>query len=164
MRRQLLIIAAMIVIGIMVFIIGQRLAIHWCATQVMLSTDNLEWFRLEFRLSEGELARIRQLHEGYLPKCRDFCARIAARKMELQALLDSNTNAVSALEQKLIEIGTLRARCQTAMIQHFREVSQAMPPEQGRRYLAEMQRLTFGFHEEIEHSMSSKQSEMYGHR
>ena len=40
------------------------------------------------------------------------------------------------------------------MLQHFIAVSQAMPPEQGRRYLTEMQRLTFGFHEEIEKSMT----------
>jgi hypothetical protein len=40
------------------------------------------------------------------------------------------------------------------MLQHFTEVSQTMPPEQGRRYLAEMQRLTLGLHEQTETSMS----------
>jgi len=40
------------------------------------------------------------------------------------------------------------------MLQHFTEVSQTMPPEQGRRYLAEMQRLTLGLHEQTEPSMS----------
>jgi len=29
-----------------------------------------------------------------------------------------------------------------------------MPPEQGRRYLAEMERITVGFHEDIEQTMS----------
>ncbi len=42
------------------------------------------------------------------------------------------------------------------MLAHFYEVSQAMPPEQGRRYLAEMQRLTLGFHEQIENTMSPR--------
>ena len=40
------------------------------------------------------------------------------------------------------------------MLQHFAEVSQTMPPEQGRRYLAEMQRITLGLHEQTEQSMS----------
>jgi hypothetical protein len=49
------------------------------------------------------------------------------------------------------------------MLQHFREVSQVMPAEQGRRYLAEMQRLTLGFHEQIEHSMAPGASNPHGH-
>lgn len=47
----------------------------------------------------------------------------------------------------------LRAQCQAEMLQHFHEVSQVMPPEQGRRYLAEMQRLTLRFHDQIERAM-----------
>jgi hypothetical protein len=50
------------------------------------------------------------------------------------------------------------------MLQHFREVSQVMPPEQGRRYLAEMQRLTLGFHEQIERTMSPAATDPHGHR
>jgi hypothetical protein len=49
------------------------------------------------------------------------------------------------------------------MLGHFYEVSQAMPPEQGRRYLAEMQRLTLGFHEQIENTMSPDSSSPHGH-
>ncbi|HEX5400494.1 MAG TPA: hypothetical protein VFY06_15715, partial [Verrucomicrobiae bacterium] len=60
----------------------------------------------------------------------------------------------AAAKTKLIELGELRAQCQAQMLQHFITVSQAMPPEQGRRYLAEMKRLTLGFHEEIEQPMS----------
>ncbi|MCX6904472.1 MAG: periplasmic heavy metal sensor [Verrucomicrobia bacterium] len=155
MRRPLLTFAVMLLAGAAVFLTGQRLAIHWCARQMARPSDDLAWLRLEFRLNDTELARARQLHEGYLPKCHEFCARIDLSKRELQAMLASGANAPAAIEQKLVEIGTLRAQCQAAMLQHFREVSQIMPPEQGRRYLAEMQRLTLGFHEQIERAMSS---------
>jgi hypothetical protein len=37
-----------------------------------------------------------------------------------------------------------------------------MSPEQGRRYLTEMQRLTLGFHEQIEQSMSSSAGQAHG--
>jgi hypothetical protein len=40
------------------------------------------------------------------------------------------------------------------MLDHFAAVSRAMPAEQGKRYLAEMQQLTLGAHEQTEHSMS----------
>ena len=163
MRRPLFILAAMLLAGAALFLAGQRLAAQRCAKHMARPTDDLAWLRLEFRLNDAELARVRQLHDGYLPKCREFCERIDARKRELQAVLASGTNAPAAIEQKLIEVGTLRAQCQAAMIEHFREVSQVMPPEQGRRYLAEMQRLTLGFHERIEHSMSPDAPSPHGH-
>ena len=36
----------------------------------------------------------------------------------------------------LAEGSRLRAECQGMMLRHFFQVSQTMPPEQGRRYLA----------------------------
>jgi hypothetical protein len=107
---------------------------------------------------------VRQLHDGYLPRCREYCERIDRGKQELLGLLEAGTHAPAVIEHKLVEIGTLRAGCQTAMLEHFREVSEVMPPEQGRRYLAEMQRLTLGFHEEFEHTMSPSTARPHGHR
>jgi len=73
----------------------------------------------------------------------------------LETALTASTNAITPrVEQKLGEVAALRARCQAGMLRHFQEVSQAMPPEQGRRYLAEMQRLTLGFHDQFEQGMS----------
>jgi hypothetical protein len=120
----------------------------------MTSDDDLAWLRHEFRLSDAEMLRIRQLHEGYLPKCREMCGRIATKQKEVEAVL-ANGGTTNSAEQKLIELGTLRAECQAQMLHHFEEVSRAMPTEQGKRYLAEMQRLTLGFHEQIENSMGA---------
>lgn len=164
MRRFLIILTAMLLVGTVVFLAGQLIADHWCVKYAAPPSDDLAWLRLEFRLNEAELARVRQLHEGYMPKCRDFCERIDVQKRALQAILAAATNSPAVIEQKLIEVGTLRAQCQSAMLQHFHEVSQVMPMEQGRRYLAEMQRLTLGFHEEIEHAMSSNASNSHGNR
>jgi hypothetical protein len=100
------------------------------------------------------MARIRQLHEGYMPQCAEMCARIAAKKQELAETLANGANVTADAQKKLTELGELRAQCQAQMLRHFIAISQVMPPEQGRRYLAEMQRLTLGFHEEIEKSMS----------
>ena len=117
--------------------------------------DDLDWLRQEFHLGEPELARIRELHEGYLPVCHGFCGRIAAAKAEMLQALGPGTNVSPVVEQKLAEIGHLRALCQAAMLRHFAEVSRLMPEAQGTRYLTEMQRLTLGGHEQIEQSMTA---------
>lgn len=118
------------------------------------STDDLTWLRDEFHLSGAEMARIQELHEGYLPKCAEMCAKIAAKKEEIAAALGDGTNVTADVQQKLIDLGELRARCQAQMLEHFVEVSRAMPHDEGRRYLAEMERLTLGAHEDVEQTMS----------
>jgi len=151
MNRSLVIVLGALALGAAVFagsfFAGQRA----CMTH---PADDLSWLRDEFHLGDAEMARIRQLHEGYMPQCAKMCSLLAAKKSEVQAALGDGTNITAAARQKLVELGELRAQCQAQMLQHFIATSQAMPPEAGRRYLAEMQRLTLGFHEEIEQSMT----------
>ena len=163
MRRSLTLVIAMLLAGVAIaggsYLLGCRI----CARQLATSGDDLSWLRREFRLGDAEMQRIRQLHEGYLPKCHENCALIAAKKQELQVVLDHAQGMTPEAEQKLAEIAALRAKCQANMLGHFYEVSQAMPPGQGRRYLAEMQRFTLGFHEQIENTMSGDMSSPHGH-
>ena len=107
--------------------------------------------------------RVRKLHEGYLPKCGEMCAKIASKHREVDAALADSTQGTAVAEQKLVELGALRAQCQGQMLRHFQEVSRAMPPDQGKRYLEEMQRLTLGSHEQIEHSMGAAPPSGHGH-
>jgi len=132
-------------------------AMHLCARQ--MATDDLSWLKREFRLSDSEMQRIRQLHEGYLPKCREMCGKIAEKQSELEAVLASG----EAPDVKLTELGVLRAECQAQMLRHFQEVSRAMPPEQGKRYLSEMQKLTLGTHQDLERSMGEMPASGHGH-
>jgi hypothetical protein len=161
MNRSLVILLGALVLGFALFsgsyFAGQR------ACRMTRSADDLSWLRDEFHLSDAEMARIQKLHEGYLPKCADMCAKIAAKKSELEAALNSSTNINQVAQQKLAELAALRAQCQSQMLQHFIEVSQTMPPEPGRRYLAEMQRLTLGFHEQTESSMSESAGHEHHH-
>jgi len=122
MRRSLFILLAMLLAGAAVFLAGQRLAAHWRVHLAVRPGAELDWLRLEFRLGEAELARVQQLHDGYLPRCREYCERIDRGKQELLGLLEAGTNAPAVIELKLVEIGTLRAQCQAAMLRHFREV------------------------------------------
>ena len=144
------------------FVVAQRA----CAKRMASAADDLDWLRQEFRLSDAELARVRELHEGYLPKCGEMCKQIAEKKRELEMAIPAVTNATDLRDpigKKLGELALLRAQCQLQMLQHFVEVSQAMPPAQGQRYLNEMQRITLGFHEQIEQSMSPSADHAHGH-
>ena len=163
MRRSLFILLALLLAGAAIVGSSYLLARRVCVHELAASGDDLAWLRREFHLGDAELERIRQLHEGYLPKCHENCARIAAKKRELQAELDKAQGMTPEARQKLTEVAGLRAQCQANMLAHFYEVSQAMPSEQGRRYLAEMQRLTLGFHEQIENTMSGEASSPPGH-
>jgi hypothetical protein len=163
MKRSPVILLLALVAGVAVFAASYVLAQRLCMKRVASSADDLAWLRQEFRLSDAELTRIRALHDGYLPRCAEMCRQIAAKKLELEAALAGAPNVSVVAEQRLTELAALRAQCQTQMLRHFVEVSQAMPPEQGRRYLAEMQRITLGFHEQIEQSMAPSADHEHGH-
>jgi hypothetical protein len=140
------------------YLMGRRV----CQACVQPSADSLDWLRQEFQLSDADMAHVRELHNGYMPKCADMCAKIAAKKQELDAALAGATNVSPAAKQKLTELAVLRSQCQAQMLEHFVEVSRAMPPEQGRRYLAEMERLTIGSHEQTEQTMSDHAGHVHG--
>ena len=163
MKRSPLILLLALAGGIVAFAASYVLAQRICARHASDSADNLDWLRQEFRLGDAEMTRVRTLHDGYLFKCAEMCRQIAAKKAELESALSGATNVTTVAEQKLSELAALRAECQTQMLRHFVEVSQEMPPEQGKRYLAEMQRITLGFHEQIEQSMSPSPEHEHGH-
>ena len=158
----LLVLAAAVAVFAASYVLAQRVN----AKRLAQAADNLDWLRQEFRLSDTEMTRVRELHAGYMPRCAEMCQQIAAKKIEVETAMSAVTNGVDLRDpvgRKLSELALLRAQCQLQMLQHFVATSQAMPPEQGRRYLAEMQRLTLGFHEQIEQSMSPAADPKHGH-
>ncbi len=163
MNRSLVILIGALALGAAIFggayVASQRATVLCCAQP----EDDLSWLRTEFHLSDAEMARIRELHEGYLPKCAEMCKLIADKKGEVAALVGTSTNLTAEAQTKLNEVAELRAQCQTQMLQHFITVSQAMPPAQGQRYLDEMKRLTLGNHEQMEQSMSGDTGHEHHH-
>jgi len=163
MNRSLVILLGALALGAAIFagsyFASQRATEMCCANPA----DDLSWLRMEFHLGDAEMTRIRALHEGYLPQCGEICIKIAAKKRELESVLGTSTNVTTEVQLKLDELAALRAQCQAQMLQHFVEVSQTMPAEQGQRYLAEMKKLTLGSHEAIEQSMSGDPGHEHQH-
>jgi len=162
MKRPLLILVFALLAGSALFAGSYLMSRRVCEACGGNSARNLDWLRQEFHLDPAAMSRMRELHEGYLPKCAAMCEQIAAKKLELNAALAGSTNISPLARQKLTELALLRSECQAQMLQHFIEVSQAMPPEQGRRYLAEMERLTIGAHEQTEQTMSDHDGHVHG--
>jgi hypothetical protein len=156
MRRSLLILLGIAAIGVVVFLAAFRVSDRLCAKRMAGALDDLDWLRLEFKLSDAELTRVRTLHEGYLPRCREYCDQLAAKQRELSAALADGKPVNAQTEQLLRDIGEIRARCQADMLRHFAEVAAAMPSDQGQRYLATMQQLTLRSHEQTERAMSAE--------
>ena len=159
MNRSLAILIGALILGAGIFAGSFFAARHTTMSCCEQPADDLNWLRLEFHLSDAEMAHIREMHEGYLPQCGEMCAKIAAAKRELAALA---TNSAEALA-KQNEIAALRAQCQSNMLAHFVAVSQAMPPAQGARYLAEMKKLTLGDTGQMEQSMSGDSVHEHSH-
>ena len=162
MRRPVLILVSFFLGAIILAVVSFLAAKHMSSAGVAGSGDDLAWLQKEFRLTDSEMARIRPLHEGYLPKCHEMCERIAAKQREIEAILSKAPGSNEVIQMKLGEAAALRAQCQAQMLAHFQEVSQAMPSDQGRRYLSEMQRLTLGSHEQLEKSMTPASHSAHG--
>ena len=162
MKRSYLVVFLALITSAGVFLAAHQISRQVYVRQAARAGDDLLWLKQEFCLTDAEMTRIHGLHNGYLPQCAEMCERIAAKKHELEQALTGATNFTAGAEQKLSELAALRSQCQAQMLRHFVEVSQAMPPAQGRRYLAEMQRLTLGFHEQIEQSMSHPAGHVHG--
>jgi small-conductance mechanosensitive channel len=163
MNRSLVILLGALALGAAIFAGAYLAAQHTTMMCCENPADNLSWLKLEFKLGDAEMARIRELHDGYLPQCGEICQKIAAAKRELAAIVGNGTNLTAEAQVKLNEIAALRTQCQSNMLQHFVAVSQAMPPAQGRRYLDEMKKLTLGEHEQVEQSMSGEPAHEHQH-
>lgn len=133
--------------GLLILILGfaAAAAAYGCVYFVCMSSaralqqsekPELAWLREEFNLSDADLERVSDLHAAYLPKCREMCQEIDAQNIRVQTLLSGATNMTPEVTAALSESARLRSECQAMMLRHFFQVSQTMPPEQGRRYLS----------------------------
>src|SRR5262245_40451602 len=102
----------------------------------------LAWIKKEFQLNDRDFERVRQLHQSYKPICAELCRRVDEKKADLARLLQTSTEVTPQIQEVLGQAAQLRKECQTEMLRHFFQVSKAMPPEQGKRYLASIQAQT----------------------
>jgi len=71
-----------------------------------------------------------------------MCRMIDAKNAQIESLLTATNAVTPEIRQALAEAAQIRAQCETAMLEHFYQVVETMPREQGKRYLAWVQHET----------------------
>jgi hypothetical protein len=152
MNRSLIIVLGALALGVALFGGSYAASQHLCRVCVAQPPGGLNWLQKEFHLNDAEMARIQKLHENYLSQCAAMCRMVAGKKLEVAVALNNLTNVNPVAEQRLSELAACRAQCQAKMLQYFVQVSQVMPPAEGRRYLADMQSFALSLQGEIQPS------------
>ncbi|HEV2319890.1 MAG TPA: periplasmic heavy metal sensor [Verrucomicrobiae bacterium] len=135
-----------LIIGIALAVAGFASAyiVATCSAQSINRSANPEmaWLKQEYKLNNGQYARACELYAAYHPKCLEMCREIDAQNAHLKMLLAATNVVTPEIRQALAGQSELRAKCEANMLTYFYQVSQAMSPEEGKRYLAWMQRET----------------------
>ena len=142
MKRSLIILLAGLAVAGVGFMCIYLPAMAAHRTMQQGSHPELVWLKKEYHLNDQQFARVVELHNAYWPQCAEMCRRIDEKNAKLQQLLAATNNVTPDIKAALAEAAQVRTECQTAMLKHFYEVSRAMPPEQGKRYLAWVQQET----------------------
>jgi hypothetical protein len=135
MKRPWIIVLAGLVLALAGYFAVYHITMSCCGVAAATPKAELAWLKEEFHLSDTEFQRVSELHEAYLPACRARCEKIDAKNAELRALFTKSAAVTPEVERALTASAELRGECQAAMLRHFVEVSRAMPPEAGQRYL-----------------------------
>ena len=144
MFRSLIIVLGALALGAGLFMGSFVASRHVCRACVAEPSGSLNWLQGQYHLNNEQMQRIQQLHNNYLSQCDRMCRMIADKQQEVATALNNATNINSVAQQKLDDLEACRIQCQSQMLQYFINVSRAMPPDQGQRYLAEMERKTLG--------------------
>jgi Spy/CpxP family protein refolding chaperone len=142
MKKGPVILAVGVLAAIAAFAAVYYLGTLHCRGMMRDPKPELTWLKHEFKLTDAEFARVTQLHEAYLPRCRERCKRIGEQDEKLKQLLAQSSAVTPEIQNLLAERAKTRAECEAEMLKHFLEVSRTMPPQQGQRYLAWVQQQT----------------------
>ncbi len=112
---------------------------YQCATrsaQAMLTQPDgqMEWLRREFKLTDAQFTKVKQLHEVYRPGCDQMCQRIAAANSEADALISTSQGVTPEIDAALKKCAALQNECRQALLAHVYAVSAEMNPGEGQRY------------------------------
>lgn len=143
MKRSRLILVAAALVGLAGFFItrnrcGCEMPETMTAHDGHSRLPELEWLRLEFKLSEAQFTQVSTLHVAYQPTCEKLCAKIMASQQKVATLVKAGAEVSPELKAALQEHAALQVECQTAMLTHLHQTAACMSPDQARHYLDEM--------------------------
>lgn len=123
MRRLLILVGVTLLVGLGSYALTRQ---FWPAS--LADEDQIGWLTREFDLTPAQARAVAKLHDDYVPRCSDHCARIAAARDKLAA------DPANPMAQA--EVARLERLCQQATLAHVREVAACMDRRQSERFLA----------------------------
>jgi len=135
MKRIWIILVSGILVGATGFLCGYLQRTKTARSMERNAHPELAWMKQEYQLTKGQFNEIALLHAAYMPKCMEMCKNIDEKTTILERLLLATNAVTPEIKQALAETARVRQECQTAMLEHFYEVSRVMSPEQGTLYL-----------------------------
>jgi Spy/CpxP family protein refolding chaperone len=141
MKRLTVILALAVLLGLGAYFVSYGIA-QSMFCQMPDASDSSSWLRQEFHLSDAQYAQIKKLEADYHPHCVEMCAQIKQSRLALKNLILANGTMTPEIETALQKDGAVQQEWRQDMLRHFYEISQAMPPAEGKRYLQIMEEQT----------------------
>ena len=143
MKRLIVILALAVLLGLGAYFASYAVARRTFCRMPDVS-DSSSWLHQEFHLSDAEYARVKNLEADYHPHCVAMCEQINQSQVALKNLILANKAMTPEVEAALKKDSDVQQEWRRDMLSHFYEVSQAMPPAEGKRYLQIMQAQVLG--------------------
>jgi len=138
MRRLVVILTLAVLLGLGAYFVSYGIA-RCTFCRMPDASDPSSWLRQEFHLSDAEYAQVKKLEADYHPHCVVMCDQIMQSHRTLKNLILANGAVTPEIEAALQKDGAIQEEWRADMLRHFYEVSRAMPPAEGKRYLQFMQ-------------------------
>jgi len=117
----------------------------WCARSIcadgprrvssLSPSEEIAWMKSEFGLTDETFRRVEELHLEYVPRCDEYCRRVAESSRKVRRLASASGEMTDELAEALREDERTRTECREALLSHLYETAASMPPDKGRRFL-----------------------------
>ena len=99
----------------------------------------MAWLKREYQLDDTTFAQVTAAHRRYFHECEKRCHELADVNNHFLSEVHSEKPSQSDLDAVQVLQESLCHDCRLAMIDHVHEVAGLMPPESGRRFIADVQ-------------------------
>jgi hypothetical protein len=101
-------------------------------------TLGMAWLKREYQLDDATFERVTDAHRRYFRECEKRCHELEDVNNHFLSEVRSPTKPQSDLDAVQLLQESICHDCRLAMIEHVHEVASLMPPEKGRRFIADV--------------------------
>lgn len=142
MKTRFVSTAALLGAAFALFHVGDDVG-RWAA-RLRSSSDEMAWLRREFGADAGQMELLYGMQDSYRRRSEALVQAVESASRRVATALDEAGELTPSIRLDLAELEAARARSHEAALQHCIEVARILGPQQGPRYLREMERVLIG--------------------